>query len=70
MKTTCQHLWATAGSIEGIQKSIEKFYAGTKVTLTATSDKEWSIANSTRTIPNVRVILQRKRYRFESTTTD
>jgi hypothetical protein len=69
MSTTCQHLWATAATLEDIKTSIQKFYSANSITLTSTGPKEWSIANSIRTIPNTRVILKGKRYRFESTTT-
>lgn len=59
-------LYASAPSLEAIQQSIEKFYCGTKVTLTqGARDNFWTIANSTRTIPDMRVRKLRNRYRFE-----
>ncbi len=59
-------LLATGATLAGIKKAITKFYAGSKVTLTPVSEKEWTVSTGKGVCKTVHVVKKGKRYRFEA----
>ena len=62
MKTT---LLASSATFDGIKSVIAKFYYGEKDLLPVASN-EWQIIGKNGVINDMRVILKKGRYRFES----
>ena len=62
MKTT---LLASSATFDGIKSIVEKFYYSEKELLPV-SDNEWQIIGKNGVLNDMRVILKRGRYRFES----
>ena len=62
MKTT---LLGSAPTLDGIKAVIAKFYYGEKELLSVASN-EWHIIGKNGVINDMRVILKKGRYRFES----
>ncbi len=62
MKTT---LLASAPTLDGIKSVIAKFYYSEKELLSV-SDNEWQIIGKNGVLNDMRVILKKGRYRFES----
>ena len=62
MKTT---LLASSATFDGIKSIVEKFYYSEKELLPV-SDNEWQIIGKNGVLKDMRVILKRGRYRFES----
>ena len=62
MKTT---LLGSAPTLDGIKSVIAKFYYSEKELLSA-SDNEWQIIGKNGVLNDMRVILKKGRYRFES----
>ena len=62
MKTT---LLGSAPTLDGIKSIVEKFYYSEKELLPV-SDNEWQIIGKNGVINDMRVILKKGRYRFES----
>lgn len=61
-------LLSSAPSLEEIEKSIARFYAGENKTLIPTDTNIWKIVSTTtgKTLQGVRVTRKHNRYRFES----
>ena len=62
MKTT---LLASSATFDGIKSIVEKFYYSEKELLPV-SDNEWQIIGKNGVLKDMRVILKKGRYRFES----
>ena len=62
MKTT---LLASSATLDGIKAVIAKYYYGEKELLSV-APNEWQIIGKNGVINDMRVILKRGRYRFES----
>ena len=62
MKTT---LLGSSATLDGIKSIVEKFYYSEKELLPV-SDNEWKIIGKMGVLNNMRVILKKGRYRFES----
>ena len=62
MKTT---LLASSPTFDGIKSIVEKFYYSEKELLPV-SDNEWQIIGKNGVLNDMRVILEKGRYRFES----
>ena len=62
MKTT---LLGSSATLDGIKSIVEKFYYSEKELLPV-SDNEWQIIGKNGVLNNMRVILEKGRYRFES----
>ena len=58
-------LFATAGSLADIKKSIVQFYAGSKVVLEPLSKTEWSVSTGRGLQAKVHVVKKGKRFKFE-----
>ncbi|MDB9741484.1 hypothetical protein OAB00_01375 [Akkermansiaceae bacterium] len=73
-KEHSEHLFATAGSLEGIKKSIKQFYMGESKKLVKTDGYEYERYElqqpSGETLEGVRVIKKGRRYIFETFTTN
>lgn len=60
-------LYASSGSLEGITALVRRFYGDSPtVKLVAESDELWQVHNAYGRIDGMRVILKKRRYRFES----
>ena len=62
MKTT---LLGSSATLDGIKSIVEKFYYSEKELLPV-SDNEWQIIGKNGVLKDMRVILKKGRYRFES----
>ena len=62
MKTT---LLGSSATLDGIKSIVEKFYYSEKELLPV-SDNEWQIIGKNGVLNDMRVILKKGRYRFES----
>lgn len=62
MKT---ELLASAPTFEKVQESITRFFYGSKITLTPSDNKTWTVANSKGNIDGVIVRQKGNRFRFE-----
>jgi len=58
-------LYASSPTIEAITRQIQAFFYNPNITLKLAKENEWFIIGKNGIIPDVRVILKNKRYRFE-----
>ena len=58
-------LLGSSATLDGIKSIVEKFYYGEK-DLLPVADNEWQIIGKNGVINDMRVILKKGRYRFES----
>lgn len=66
MKTISVYdLIGSASTLEGIVEMIKSKWSWQVVNLEQVSETEWSIASGTLPCPNLRIIKQKNRYRFE-----
>lgn len=61
-------LLGSAGSLEDLKALVERFYCGENVTFVAKSKDEWAVHNESGELNGFRVVLKKRRFRFEMET--